>query len=99
MYGLHCGHVLLHISQSGSRLRQWLPQSLAMVVIGVVLHFTAVPMNTDLYSASFLLVTSGAGGVVLAMCYYAVDVLGEDDADPHWLVRPFWWMGQNAITM
>jgi predicted acyltransferase len=52
-------------------------------------------MNTDLYSISYVLVSGGAGGFMLSLCYYIVDCKK--------IGMKFWWpfkvFGMNAITM
>ena len=48
--------------------RAWLALSAAQLALGLALHYSgAVPANKDLYTFSFLLITSGiAGGMLLA---------------------------------
>jgi heparan-alpha-glucosaminide N-acetyltransferase len=63
---------------------------------GLVLHFTIVPLNTDLYSVSFLLLTAGAAGLMLSFFYVCVDLrLGSIRC----ILQPFLWLGTNAIAM
>ena len=53
LIGAHFGHVLILRTSHDDRLRQWVWFSVAMLVIGVGMHFGGVPkMNTDLYSVS-----------------------------------------------
>ena len=64
--------------------------------MGLLLHFsTLVPMNTDLYSISYVLVSGGAGGLLLCFCYWVVDM----KKTAAFLWRPFMWLGMNAIVM
>lgn len=93
--GVHMGHALIHLTDHTARLMQWIPFSAELLVIGIILHFAGVPMNTDLYSISYTLVTGGAAGLVFSVCYLIVDV--HDRARTLW--RPFMFFGMNAITM
>lgn len=52
-------------------------------------------MNTDLYSISYVLVSNGAGGVLLSFCYWLVDI--RKVGAMFW--RPFMYLGMNAIVM
>lgn len=45
---------------------QWAVFGGVQLVVGVVLHFTIIPMNTDLYSISYTLVTGAAASLTLA---------------------------------
>ncbi len=74
---------------------QWVPPSFAIFIIGLILHFTAIPMNPDLYSLSFLLLTGGICGIMAAGFYAWVDISGSAS----FLWTPFMHVGMNAITM
>ena len=60
---------------SESPIAPWAWPALVQLAIGVALHLSGwMLMNTDLYSIPFLLVTNGVTGLMLCLCYLAVDV-------------------------
>ncbi|XP_058216332.1 uncharacterized protein LOC131327276 isoform X2 [Rhododendron vialii] len=68
--GVHYGHVLIHMQSHASRLRHWVVMGLALLVLGITLHFTdAIPLNKQLYSFSYVCVTSGAAALVFSAFY------------------------------
>jgi hypothetical protein len=96
VFGLHVGHVLLAVKSPVARLWHWGTISVLQLVLGLILHFAAnLPMNTDLYSLAYLLVSGGAAGLMVCIFYSVVDI--------HrmwlWLWNPFMYMGMNAISM
>ncbi|KAG6437754.1 hypothetical protein SASPL_102682 [Salvia splendens] len=93
--GLHLGHVLVHIKEHRSRLQYWAVPGLGLVVIGITLHFTnAIPLNKQLYTLSYVCVTSGAAALVFSALYIMVDI---------WNIRfpflPLEWIGMNAMLV
>ncbi|KVH61297.1 hypothetical protein Ccrd_025657 [Cynara cardunculus var. scolymus] len=78
-----------------SRLRHWIMMGLGLVVLGIVLHFTdAIPLNKQLYTFSYVCVTSGAAALVFSFFYIMVDI---------WTLRylflPLEWIGKNAMLV
>ncbi|PNX85299.1 heparan-alpha-glucosaminide N-acetyltransferase-like protein, partial [Trifolium pratense] len=93
--GLHYGHVLIHFQDHLSRLKQWLLLGLALLTLGFVLHFThAIPLNKQLYTLSYVCVTSGAAALVFSASYVMVDIWGLK-----LLFVPFKWIGMNAMLV
>ncbi|XP_024963781.1 heparan-alpha-glucosaminide N-acetyltransferase isoform X1 [Cynara cardunculus var. scolymus] len=93
--GVHLGHVLIHMKGHSSRLRHWIMMGLGLVVLGIVLHFTdAIPLNKQLYTFSYVCVTSGAAALVFSFFYIMVDI---------WTLRylflPLEWIGKNAMLV
>ncbi|KAJ8572857.1 hypothetical protein K7X08_009368 [Anisodus acutangulus] len=44
--GVHFGHVLTHMKDHSSRLLHWVGMGIAVLVLGIILHFTdAIPLN------------------------------------------------------
>ncbi|KAF6136418.1 hypothetical protein GIB67_019301 [Kingdonia uniflora] len=67
---LHSGHVLIHLKDHLSRLKHWLVMGVFLLILGVVLHFTsAVPLNKQLYSLSYVCLTAGAAALVFSAFY------------------------------
>lgn len=72
--GCHFGHVFVQIKGHAARLYHMVIFSVVQVVLGLLLHFSnVIRMNTDLYSFSYVLVSGGAGGIALSICYCIVD--------------------------
>ncbi|KAL2941052.1 Heparan-alpha-glucosaminide N-acetyltransferase [Bienertia sinuspersici] len=93
--GVHFGHVLVHIKNHTGRLKHWVPMGLTLLVLGLLLHFTnAIPLNKQLYSFSYVCVTSGAAAFVFSAFYFLVDIL-----DLKFLFLPFKWIGMNAMLV
>ncbi|XP_058082279.1 uncharacterized protein LOC131230391 isoform X2 [Magnolia sinica] len=71
--GVHCGHVLVHMKGHSSRLKHWAVMGLALLISGIVLHFTnAIPLNKQLYSFSYVCLTAGAAALVFSVFYVLV---------------------------
>ncbi|KAF7805090.1 heparan-alpha-glucosaminide N-acetyltransferase isoform X1 [Senna tora] len=93
--GLHFGHVLVNMQGHPSRLKHWLFMGLALLVSGIILHFThAIPLNKQLYTLSYVCVTSGAAALVFSAFYIMVDIWGFK-----YLFLPFKWIGMNAMLV
>ncbi|KAJ6305930.1 hypothetical protein OIU78_021293 [Salix suchowensis] len=72
--GVHFGHVLVHLKDDTARLKHWTVMGLSLLISGLVLHFThAMPLNKQLYTFSYVCVTSGAAALVFSAIY----VLGQ----------------------
>ncbi|KAK7258912.1 hypothetical protein RIF29_24501 [Crotalaria pallida] len=93
--GLHFGLVLIHMQDHSSRLKHWLLMGLALLTFGVILHFThAIPLNKQLYTLSYVCVTSGAAALVFSAFYIMVDIWNLK-----LLFMPFKWIGMNAMLV
>ena len=94
--GAHVGFVLLLIKKDTWRIRHWMGLGLLMVALSLPFHYSgAQPWNTDLYTITFLLFTSGLGCLMLALFYWSIEV-------KKWclpMFQPMVWVGKNAITV
>ncbi|XP_042475639.1 heparan-alpha-glucosaminide N-acetyltransferase [Macadamia integrifolia] len=91
--GVHLGHVLVHLKSHSDRLKHWVSMGLALLVLGIVLHYTnAIPLNKQLYSFSYVCVTAGAAALVFSVFYVLVDIWGL-----RYLFLPLEWIGMNAM--
>ncbi|KAH6820090.1 heparan-alpha-glucosaminide N-acetyltransferase-like protein [Perilla frutescens var. hirtella] len=95
LIGVHFGHVLVHIKDHRSRLQHWTITGIGLLVVGIILHFTnAIPLNKQLYTLSYVCITSGAAALVFSSFYILVDI---------WNIRyPFLvleWIGLNAMLV
>ncbi|KAL8166362.1 hypothetical protein V2J09_007861 [Rumex salicifolius] len=93
--GSHFGHVIIHIKDHTRRLKHWSLMGLTCFVLGMILHFTnAIPFNKQLYSFSYVCVTSGTAALVFSALYILVDVVGFK-----YPFLPLKWIGMNAMLV
>ncbi|XP_071736981.1 uncharacterized protein [Rutidosis leptorrhynchoides] len=93
--GVHFGHVLVQIKDHSARLTHWIIMGVALLVSGIILHVTnANPLNKQMYTFSYVCVTSGAAAIVFSFFYIMVDI---------WKLRymflPLEWIGKNAMLV
>ena len=96
------------------KLWQWLPLSFTGIGLGLLFHFTdVIPLNKNLWSISYLLLTSGMAEALYAFLHLTTDRPGpKSNADGGLegrpaasagtpmlskVLMPFKWMGGNAI--
>ncbi|GLT47932.1 hypothetical protein SLA2020_215850 [Shorea laevis] len=71
--GAHFGHVLIYLKGHSDRLKHWLIMGLFFLVLGLILHFThAIPLNKQLYTFSYVCVTSRTAALVFTTIYILV---------------------------
>ncbi|PAN26678.1 hypothetical protein PAHAL_5G030600 [Panicum hallii] len=93
--GVHYGHVLVHMKSHTDRLRQWVTMGIALLVLGIILHFShAIQLNKQLYTFSYICVTAGAAGIVFSLLYFLVDILNL-----RYAFAPLQWIGMNAMLV
>nr|GMD45401.1 heparan-alpha-glucosaminide N-acetyltransferase isoform X1 [Ipomoea batatas] len=93
--GVHFGHVLIHFKDHSSRLLHWIAMGLVLLVLGIILHFTnAIPLNKQLYTLSYVCVTSGAAALVFSAFYILVDI-----GKLRYVFMPLEWIGMNAMLV
>ncbi|KAL6613874.1 hypothetical protein ACP70R_036144 [Stipagrostis hirtigluma subsp. patula] len=93
--GVHYGHVLVHMKSHTDRLKQWITMGIALLVLGIILHFShAIPLNKQLYTFSYICVTAGAAGIVFSIFYFLVDILNL-----RYPFAPLQWIGMNAMLV
>ena len=101
--GLMAGRALQHYPGGTerahwSRLSRWVGAGLVLCFIaGCLCEFAqeggAIPVNKNMWSTSFGLVTAGGGLLGLSLCYLFCDVLKL------WSGAPFNFMGMNSILL
>nr|GMD42223.1 heparan-alpha-glucosaminide N-acetyltransferase isoform X1 [Ipomoea batatas] len=101
--GVHFGHVLIHFKvrsatamhDHSSRLLHWIAMGLVLLLLGIILHFTnAIPLNKQLYTLSYVCVTSGAAALVFSAFYILVDI-----GKLRYVFMPLEWIGMNAMLV
>ncbi|KAK7083927.1 hypothetical protein SK128_009657 [Halocaridina rubra] len=96
--GLQAGIILQTHKSHKSRLLRWFTWSAILGAIGAALceasmNDGVIPLNKNLWSLSFVLVTSCFAYFLLAVCYLLVDVWGR------WTGAPFFQAGMNSIFL
>jgi heparan-alpha-glucosaminide N-acetyltransferase len=97
-FGLVTGRILLHFPGHIQRLQRWLGLgSVLCLLAGVLCGFSQndglIPVNKNLWSASFGLVTAGGGMIGLSATYVLVDMYRL------WSGSPFRYLGLNSILV
>ncbi|GAV70639.1 DUF1624 domain-containing protein [Cephalotus follicularis] len=93
--GVHFGHVLIHMKVHSDRLKHWVISGLALLSLGFILHFShAIPLNKQLYTFSYVCLTSGAAALVFSTIYALVDIW-----DLKYIFLPLKWIGMNAMLV
>ncbi|KAH7678646.1 Heparan-alpha-glucosaminide N-acetyltransferase protein [Dioscorea alata] len=92
--GLHFGHFIVHYKSHAQRLLLWSMNSLVFLLCGFIVQFLGMPFSKPLYTLSYMFLTTGASGFLLALIYYIVDSKGF--RKPFILLQ---WMGMNALIV
>ncbi|KAL4202773.1 hypothetical protein AMTRI_Chr02g222850 [Amborella trichopoda] len=93
--GVHHGHVLIHLEGHSERLKHWTLMGSSLLILGMVLHFTsAIPLNKQLYSFSYVCLTAGAAALVFSAFYLLVDIWGWCS-----IFLPLECIGMNAMLV
>ena len=78
LFGMHVGHLFLEFNEIKVRSYHLLIISVIEIVMAILLDYTEIQrFNTDLYSISYLLMTSGLATLLILFLYLTVDVLFE----------------------
>jgi len=90
--GLLAGHLLISGRSREQKVIYLMVFGLASAAAGYVWGLT-FPVNENLWTSSFVLVTSGIGAMVLGAAYYTVDIRGYTQGTRAGII-----FGANAIT-
>ena len=101
LFGVVCGLLLtptFRLKAEATGLSNRATSALAVlgilgILIGLAWH-PFFPINKNLWTSSFVFVTAGAAALLLALCYWTIDVKGW-----RWWTQPFVILGANAITL
>jgi len=96
--GIQAGQILMIFSDPKSRLKRWLIWGVGTLVCGLALSSGIliggpIPVNKNLWSLSFVLITSSSAFLLLAVCYFLVDYTRV------WRGIPFYQTGMNSIFL
>ncbi|MCX6151985.1 MAG: DUF5009 domain-containing protein [Ignavibacteriales bacterium] len=94
IFGILTGHYILTSKDDKTTKTVW------MFVVGNFAVFISMfwdmwfPINKQLWTSSYVIYSGGMALIILAMCYYLIDVKGYS-----WWTKPFLVYGTNAITV
>lgn len=96
--GVQCGMTLLVHADWKERVKRWAAWGLGTLLLGLILDVFpwnggVIPINKNLWSLSYVLVTSGAAFFLLTVFYFVIDVKS------YWTGIPLTFAGMNAIVM
>ncbi|XP_055529975.1 heparan-alpha-glucosaminide N-acetyltransferase [Wyeomyia smithii] len=96
--GLQCGVLMLTHTQPLARVKRLITWATILGLLGGILcGFSKndgwIPVNKNLWSVSYVLVTASLAFLLLLICYLLVDVKG------FWNGSPFLYAGMNAIIL
>eukprot|EP00250_Pteridium_aquilinum_P006611 c16495_g1_i1 orf=559-1998(+) len=72
--GAHYGHVLLHMKGHKRQLWNWTASGFVMLFVGLLLEVAGMPVNKQLYTLSYTLVTGGAVALAFCATFVLVDI-------------------------
>ena len=91
--GIAAGTVLVSSRAPARKIQILALAGLACAVVGRLWGF-GFPINKNLWTSSYVVFTSGLAAVLLALCYWLVDVRQRKT-----VTRPFLVMGVNALAL
>lgn len=97
-FGVQCGYTLLLFSKPFDRIKRWFGWGLTTLLLGLCLckfsvNNGVIPLNKNLWSLSFVFVTTGFAFLLLSGFYLIIDV------QKWWTGKPLTFAGMNAILM
>ncbi|PHT31054.1 hypothetical protein CQW23_27391 [Capsicum baccatum] len=84
----------IHMKDHSSRLLHWVGMGITLLVLGIILHLTDGKIRSQLYTVSYVCVTSGAAALVFPAFYVMIDILNWK-----YLFLPLEWIGMNAMLV
>ena len=94
LLGVLAGILLRRKNQSDAEKTSWLFSAGTLAVIAGLIWSLNFPINKSLWTSSFVLYTGGLASIVLALCYWIIDVRVYNK-----FTKPVVIYGANAITV
>ncbi|KYQ47182.1 Heparan-alpha-glucosaminide N-acetyltransferase [Trachymyrmex zeteki] len=92
--GVHAGTILMLYKDWKDRVMRWLLWAVFYACLGCAFHFTnTIPVNKNLWSLSFVFVSTSFSLAFLSACYLLIDVAQV------WRGGPFKIPGMNALLL
>lgn len=91
-FGLFFGIIIANEKTHQGRLKQFIPLASVSLIFGIILHFTLVPFNKNLWTPSYVFLMVGIDGLIFSFYYFMVDMVYF-----HRLFLPLIAMGMNGL--
>ena len=75
LIGVMCGHLIITIKDNDERVKNLLLIGAVLMMVGWLLSY-GLPINKNIWSPTFVLVTCGMGSTLLAMLIWVIDIKG-----------------------
>jgi heparan-alpha-glucosaminide N-acetyltransferase len=96
-FGLYYGLILFHYKDHKLRLAHWIPLSVVLTALGIIVHFSGIPLNKNLYSLSYIFLMAGSSGLLLTAFYILIDIPKSRVSE--YFVMPLIVIGMNSIAI
>jgi len=93
LFGVMIGHLLKSKLTAYNKIRNMIGFGIIGILIGYIWNLY-LPINKSLWTSSYSVLMAGVASIVLAICYYLIDVKGYKK-----ITKPFVIFGMNAIAM
>jgi len=93
LFGVLTGHLLKSKLSAYNKIRNMLGWGIVGIVVGYIWSIW-LPINKALWTSSYSVLMAGLAMIVLAVCYFIIDVKGYKK-----IAQPFVIFGMNAIAM
>lgn len=92
--GVQAGATLISFIECKARVKRWLFWGVVCTAVGLTLSIGGwIPINKNLWSLSFVMITSGMAFLLLTICYLLVDHYN------YWSGFPFIYPGMNSLLV
>jgi predicted acyltransferase len=91
--GVMCGHLIRSSRTENSKFKIILGSGVALLTLGWLWNFI-LPVNKNIWTSSFVLVTAGWSCITFSIFYFVIDIKGFQK----WAV-PMQWIGVNSILI
>ena len=97
--GLHFGHVVKFAGTKSKIIPHWSAFGTFLVALGLIIHYTIMEMNKQLWTVSYVFFMAGTCGLSLVVVYCCVDVQHALQKYFSLFFSPLQYMGMNAILV
>lgn len=91
------GYILAKVPEHKFRLAHWILSGVVMFILGIIIHFSGIPFNKNLYSLSYVLLMAGSACLVFSACYAAIDIPKTNIQRK--IMLPLIVLGMNSIAV
>ncbi|KAH7434547.1 hypothetical protein KP509_06G022600 [Ceratopteris richardii] len=92
--GAHYGHVLLHMKGPKRQLWHWTASGFILMFLGLLLNAAGMPLNKQLYTVSYMFVTTGIVALAFTATFVLVDIYKWRSSTAF-----FKWVGMHSLMI